>query len=468
MMRSLSAKLLLAFVAISVLSIALVGVFTWRSTTRRFETYVLGQVQERVIERWLDYYTVHGSWDGVREKLAFSRDLGTVPLPGPWGGRPESRSMVALVDSAGCVIVPGHGFGEGDRVPRDVLVQGHSITVDDQVIGIALWPQPRAPVIGADDFLRSFYTILLAAALTAVCAALGVGMVVSRSLTKPLREVTQATQRVTEGQLGLYIPVRSNDELGHLAHSFNQMSSKLARAEKSRRQMTADVAHELRTPLSLILGHAEALSEGLLPAEQETYDIIYDEAQRLARLVDDLRTLSLSDDGELQMVSAPVSLGELLNRTAAVHRPAAQAQGVQLEVDIHGDIVEMNADPDRIAQVLDNLVSNALRHTLEGGRVTLSAEQMEGCARITVRDTGAGIAAEDQDLIFERFYRVDSSRQRASGGSGVGLAIAKSIVGSHNGRIWVESDEGQGSCFIVEIPSAVSGIPCQDDQRSES
>jgi signal transduction histidine kinase len=220
--------------------------------------------------------------------------------------------------------------------------------------------------------------------------------------------------------------------------------------QNQRRQMTADIAHELRTPLSLILGYAEALRDGVLPATLESHNIIHDEALRLSRLVDDLRALSLAEAGELPLTRRETAVAPLIEQVAAAHQPRAQQQGIALQTDLPADLPPITADPDRLKQVIVNLLDNALRHTPEGGQVTLSARQDGPELSIAVRDSGPGIASEDLPRVFDRFYRADKSRTR--GGSGLGLAIARSIAQAHGGRLTVDSQTGQGATFTLWLP----------------
>jgi signal transduction histidine kinase len=256
---------------------------------------------------------------------------------------------------------------------------------------------------------------------------------------------------VAKGALGRQVEVRSRDELGTLAESFNLMSTDLARASSLRRQMTADIAHDLRTPLSVILGYTEALREGKLSGEQDIYDTLYAEAQHLQRLIDDLRTLSLADAGELPLARQVVAPHSLLDRAASAYRAQAETQHIALVVQANPDLPEVAVDPERMAQVLGNLLSNALRFTPAGGAITLSATAQGKMVQLGVADTGSGIAADDLPRVFERFYRADTSRQH-DGSSGLGLAIAKSIVEAHGGSINVASTRGVGTTFTLTLP----------------
>lgn len=287
----------------------------------------------------------------------------------------------------------------------------------------------------------------------ATAVSLTLGLIIARSLTRPIQEMTVATQKIADGDLTQTVPVRSNDELGTLATSLNQMSTQLATSRELRRQMTADIAHDLRTPLSIILGHAEALSDGVLPPTQETFDVLHDEAQHLERLVSDLRTLSLADAGELAMTPRQVAPAALLERALIAHSPKAKQKEIAISLDAPNTLPDVYVDPDRMAQVLDNLLSNAIRYTPKNGRISLSAQQNHKSIWLKVQDNGSGMTQEETAHIFDRFYRADRSRQRQDdGGSGLGLAIARSIVVAQNGRIWAESEIGNGTTFIIELP----------------
>jgi signal transduction histidine kinase len=240
--------------------------------------------------------------------------------------------------------------------------------------------------------------------------------------------------------------------LGELAQAFNKMSNELSRSVNSRRQMTADIAHELRTPLSLILGHAEAVHDGVLPPTRENFEIIREEATRLEHLVNDLRILSLADAGELAITLQTVEPERLLQEVAALYQVQTQRKNISLELDIAAPLATIEVDPGRMTQVLTNILDNALRHTPKGGKIILSAKDVVDQVQMAVQDSGPGLKAEDLDRIFNRFYRTDASRQREDGGSGLGLAIAKSIVQVHGGQVSAESEMGKGLKVIIALP----------------
>jgi signal transduction histidine kinase len=233
------------------------------------------------------------------------------------------------------------------------------------------------------------------------------------------------------------------------------MSADLARSRDLRRRMTADIAHELRTPLSVILSHSEALCDGILPPVQDSFALLRDESYHLNRLVEDLRVLSLADAEELTLNRSAVQPATLLQHLAASQALKAKIQRIDFVVDAPLDLPEIQADPDRVIQVLTNLLNNALTHTPAGGAVLLSGKfnTEKQTVVFSVQDSGPGIQPDELPHIFERFYRTDKSRQRNNGGTGLGLAIAKLLVVAQQGSIWVESQPGEGAVFYVEFPT---------------
>jgi len=453
-MRSISTKLILAFLTIGIISIAILFTTARSSTRPAFISFLSDQAEKDLIAQLSIYHLKNGSWAGVERIFLFREDI---KQPG-FGPIPDRKKIMpfTLADENGNVIISNERYNAGDRVPDSDLTLGMPITEDGKTIGVLLpirvpfEEQPREV-----EFIESTNRTLLDGALMAAIIALVLGIFLSRTLTRPIRELTRATHAVSEGNFAQQVPIRSNDELGELAKAFNKMSTELSRSVNARKQMTADIAHELRTPLSLILGHAEAVHDGVLPPTRENFEIIREEAARLEHLINDLRTLSLADAGELTMALQIIEPERLLQEVAALYQYQAQRKNISLELDIPMPLPNIEVDPGRMTQVITNILDNAMHHTPEGGHIILSVKQTGEFVEIAVQDSGPGIPAEILDRIFERFYRTDASRQRdgaVPGGSGLGLAIARSIVQAHNGQLLAESESGKGLRVIIRLP----------------
>ncbi len=311
------------------------------------------------------------------------------------------------------------------------------------------------------NFRKAVTEALSVAAAAASLAAVVVSIFVSRRVVLPVQEMQAASQRIAEGHYDERVGMPGDlgrgdlDELGRLALSFNQMASQLEQTEAIRRDLIGNVAHELRTPLSSIKGYMEGLIDGVLPAEPATFQQVYREADRLQRLVRDLQELSQVEAGAHELNLGPMPLSRPVETAVARLDRQFEEKGVALEVDLPSDLPTVCADEDRITQVLLNLVGNALQYTPSGGRVRLYAERAGDRLRVAVEDTGIGIPAEHLPHVFERFYRVDKSRSRAGGGSGIGLTIARHLVEAHGGEIQAASEgPGQGSTFSFTLPIA--------------
>ena len=448
-MRSLTFRLILAFLLISVIGIGLAAGLTRVVTGREFDRFITDRARGEFVANAAAYYQAHGSWADADDHF---RQIDARPAP----GAPERPLAFVLVDQAGVVILPAQRFRVGERLSTAEVARGEPIEVDGRRVGAVL-DAGRPPELNDREvqYLASTNRNLALAALGAAAIALLLGVLLARNLTRPLRDLTQAIQAMSRGELRQQVAVRSNDELGTLTRAFNQMSADLTHANELRRQMTADVAHDLRTPLTVLTGYIEALRDGVLKPTPARFEAMHAEAQHLRRLVEDLRTLSLADAGELPMQRQAVAPAGLLHRLAAAYAPQAAARGIALNVSVAPDLPPVQVDPERMAQVLGNLISNALRYTPDGGRIVLAASAHGATVTMEVRDNGAGIAADALPHIFDRFYRGDPARGQADGESGLGLAIAKSIVEAHGGAISAASTPGQGTTFTITLPATV-------------
>jgi signal transduction histidine kinase len=283
-------------------------------------------------------------------------------------------------------------------------------------------------------------------------AAVLLGVGVARYMTAPLRQMSTAAARIGEGDLDQQVPVPSDLDLGSMARAFNAMAVNLQRLEESRRNLVADIAHELGTPLSILQANLEGILDGVVEPSTDRMAALHTQVRLLARLVEDLRDLSLAQADKLVLHRAPLDLGALIADAAAAVAPYASEKGVSLQSRITPHVPHVRVDRDRVLQVIHNLLDNAIRHTPAGGRVTAGLEAEGGEVRLWIADTGPGIPEEEVDRVFDRFYRLDPSRARASGGAGLGLAIVKSLVEAHGGRVWVTSHAAEGSTFTVALP----------------
>lgn len=304
-----------------------------------------------------------------------------------------------------------------------------------------------------ENFRASMFESLGYAVTASVLAALLVSFFLSRRIVAPIRTLTDASQHIAEGQYAERVQVNGSDEIAQLAARFNQMATQLEQVESMRRQLIGDVTHELRTPLTSIKGYMEGLVDGVLPSTPETFDQIHREADRLSRLVDDLQELSRVEAKAYSLDIHPMTVSNLVQTTVKRLAPQARDKHIILHPNLPADLPPLQADEDRITQVLVNLVANAIQYTPVGGNVSITAARQADEIQISVKDTGVGIPPEHLANLFTRFYRVDKSRSRnAGGGSGIGLTIAKHLVEAHGGRIWAESKgEGQGSTFTFSL-----------------
>ncbi len=316
-------------------------------------------------------------------------------------------------------------------------------------------PVPLLLYLGARDLPPSPLAsgpALAAAAGVAVLAVAGTALL-SRRVLRPIATLTVASRRLGQGDLTGRVPVLGNDELAELARSFNRMADSLQRGEERQRRLVADVAHELRTPLANLRGYLEALQDGVIEPDAELFASLHEEAVLQQRIVDDLQDLALAEAGALAYHRVPVDLADLLEACRAAHHAVAEAAGVAVTVEVAGP-VPVVADPDRLRQVLGNLITNAVRATSDGGTVTLRAAVAGASAVVEVADTGTGIAAAALPYVFDRFWRADPARGRRTGGSGLGLAIVRQIVTDHGGAVAVRSQVGVGTAFALTLPAS--------------
>jgi two-component system OmpR family sensor kinase/two-component system sensor histidine kinase BaeS len=348
---------------------------------------------------------------------------------------------------------------ETRRLSARQLDNGYPIVdpESDEVVGYLLLSLPMPNQLGPleTQFLDRLQRLVAIGVAISVTLALIVSAVFSRTLTAPLRDLADAAKAVAAGDFRQRVPVQGSTEIAQVAKNFNEMTKALEQGEQLRKNMVADVAHELRTPVSVLQGNLRAILDQVYPLSEAEIARLYDETRLLGRLIDDLRELAQADAGQLTLHTQRIAIEPWLRNHVQKFAPAADLKHIDLQLEIQPDLPSLHGDPDRLAEVISNLLNNALRHTPEGGQITVSTQrspQSPEAIEVTVEDTGKGIAPEDLPHIFDRFWRADRSRSRAYGGSGLGLAIAQSLIKAHGGRIWAESSLGQGSRFTVWLP----------------
>jgi two-component system OmpR family sensor kinase len=368
---------------------------------------------------------------------------------------PGAQLQVVLADASGRVLYDGLRNHPGRRLTSDERSAAQDVLAEGQLVGRLVVTVPvRSSLLGPleQSFVVRLRWLLGGGALVAGGLGVLLGVAFSRSLAAPLQRLAAAAGAVARRDFSQRVKVEGSAELADLGRAFNDMATALEQSEQQRQSLVADVAHELRTPLSVLQGNLRAILDDVYPLDKAEVARLYDETRLLGRMVEDLQDLALADAGQLRLHLQPSDVAGILRATADSLGLAAEAQEVALSVHIPDEapLSAVQADPDRLAQVLRNLLVNALRHTPAGGTVTVTAAEKGGVLEVAVADTGEGIAAQDLPYVFDRFWRAERSRARGegvAGGSGLGLSVARSLVEAHGGRIWVESQVGQGTTF---------------------
>lgn len=472
-MNRLWVQLTLAFTLVVLVAVGIIAVLINRTTDIEFRQYITRsgmQASGSGMQQLVAYYEQEGSWAGVEDLLAegisiiMPLDMPMMPHMDRRPGRPGAQPDILLADAAGQVIYDSAGKDAGKHLSSKEKTRAVPITRENgkEVIGYLLLSLPAArDRLGSleQQFLDRMERILLIGAALAVGLGLVIGLLLSRSLTAPLQRLASAARAVAGGDLEHQVKVEGSAEMAKVAHAFNEMTTALANSERQRQNMVADVAHELRTPLSVVQGNLQAILDDVYDLDKAEVSRLYDETRLLSRLVDDLRELALADAGQLSLNLRRIDVAQIIATTVESLSLAAEAHEITLAAQMPDDLGPVQADPDRVAQVLRNLLVNALRHTPLEGTVTVTASQTADEVEIAITDTGEGIAAEDLPYIFDRFWRADRSRARNdrwAGSSGLGLSVAQSLVEAQSGRIWAESELGAGSTFYFTLPLAVN------------
>jgi signal transduction histidine kinase len=470
-LRSLRWKLGGSLLLVVLVSVSLTAFLINHDTAAQFQQYVQGgnsAYTQRVVDSLTLYYRDNHGWQNVLdilqaslrnngERLALADSNGRIIAD--TAVRSTGKSTGNLADSGSVPVevsgqtvgtlylsLNGAGQGRGYKGGRSISSQNSA-------------GQPVTVQSPEDTFLSRINRYIWLAGLIALAIALLLGLLLTRQIIRPLHSLNHGARQLSRGDLTYRVKVKSRDEIGQLADSFNAMAQKLANSEQARRRLVSDVAHELRTPLTIIQGTVDGIQDGVFTSDQEHLDTIREQTVLLNHLVTDLRDLSLAESGQLKLDLSDVDLVELSRRKISQFARQALQKNIHLELVVPAPLPAIRLDSKRIEQVISNLISNALRFTPAGGHieVTLTAENGDlqsgsGWLTIGIADSGEGIAAEHLPHIFNRFYRVETSRSRSEGGTGLGLAIVKQMVEAHGGQVSVVSQPGRGSTFSVRLP----------------
>ncbi len=469
----LSTKVLLALAIVIAVALVTASLLIGRGAGNAYRVYLRGYQQQRLVqlaEQAGVYYAETRSWDEVQRRL--DSEAGALMQPGGAGngrgqgqgqpGRGQQRQQQQQPSETGSVVVVDADSGHplSASVPSDA-VGGFLATVPITVQGervAALATEPMLIQTGTaeETLLSQVNRAVLLSALAAGTVALLVGWLLVVSILRPLRRLETGVSQIAAGDLGARVEVVGNDEIARLAKSFNTMAIGLQKQEALRQRLVSDIAHELRTPLSVVQGNLQAILDGVYPLDLDEIRTVQDETRLIARLVTDLHELAQAEAGRLPLVRQQVIAATVIQYMANSFRPLAAEREITLVTDLPTGSLSVDADPDRLHQILTNLLGNAIRHTPHGGEVRLAAVGRIDRVRFSVANTGQGIDPEDLSHIFDRFYRSDTSRERDDDfatNAGLGLAIVKALVEAHGGTIWVESTPGQGAAFTFELPS---------------
>lgn len=454
-MNRLWVRLAVAFLAVALVAVGAVAFVVSRTTTSSFRSYVGQQntanSSTELIRSLETHYAANGSWAGAQEIIAGARSG-----HGSGSGQGRGEGPIFIVADAGYTIVAASDPAQiGRTLDGDERGQALGLMVESQTVGYLIRQGAGVQALDKSQqtFLDDVSHALVLAAGGAVALALLLGLGLAWLLVRPLRHLQQSAAAIAQGQLGTQVPVAGVDEFRAVAASFNRMSAALAEGEAVRQRMTSDIAHELRSPVSVMRGQVEAMMDGVFPLNSEQLAVVYDQTLHLGRLIEDLRTLTRAESGRLPLEMAQVEPGAFVQRILVDFTPLAQEEAILLSADIAPELPPVQADADRLRQIFANLLANALAHTPRDGRITVKVERTGTGVSFAVVDTGPGLSRDQAAHVFERFYRTDDARQRDRGGSGLGLAITQELVKLHRGRIWVESTPGQGSAFCFELPA---------------
>jgi len=459
-MRSISVKITFVLVVVSIIGALFTSFYIQNQTQKAFDNFIRDQDQQVLVEALTEYYSATGSWEGAnipfQQVYPFAQHNNQAG--GQQGNQPNTNIPFTLVSSSGKIIDTNPGPGgpkPGATVPLEEIEKGISLEVEGKVVGWLIPATIQGPRNNPQkNFLNTVQQGLVISSIVTLLIALILGGFLIQSFTRPIRKLAGATEKVSGGELGYQVDIQSKDELGKLASSFNRMSADLEKADLARKQMTADIAHDLRTPLTILQGYTEVLSEGKMAGTPEIYQTMHQQAQYLGYLIDDLKTLSLLDSEELNFQIQNVDPALILQQVKSAFLPLAQEKGIDFSLEGESNLPRVDLDPGRLTQILGNLINNAIQVLSFGGKIVLKSYQEGDKLILEVADDGPGISEKNLPLIFNRSFRTDSSRSSEFGSSGLGLAITKKLVEAQGGEITAVSTLGEKTIFRVTFPTS--------------
>jgi signal transduction histidine kinase len=448
-LTSLWFRLMAAFTAVILIMLFIVSGVISTVTEREFDQYI--QERNNYIRAIIPTLVADQDVTDRERPLPDFPEPPEFPKRSEETDNPKSSTLPEAVE----VVVPQPPSIVNPEVIINEVVE--PIVIEEVVVQVPSFEKILVPDSLEEQgfqFLRDMQEATETAVIAGGIVSLVLGTLLFWQITRPLAKIRHATQLLAQGQTGVRVPIRRQDEMGKVAMAFNQMATQIEQQEQGRKQMVADVAHELRTPLTVMKSNLEAMMDGLIQPTDAELGELHDEVERMSRMIDDLRLLSLADAGQLTLSRSKVDLRHLIDLVIARHTLLAEERGVQLLTELSFAPLLAHADSDRLQQALGNLVDNAIRHSLVGGVVRVTAVQDSQFTHISINDGGPGISEADIPHLFDRFWRGDKSRTRNSGGSGLGLSIVKQIVEMHNGHIQVVSLNGSGATFTLSLPLA--------------
>jgi len=459
-MRSISVKITLVLIVVSLIGAVFSAFYIQNRTQTAFEKFIRDQDQEVLIERLIEHYGQNGSWVNVQIVFheIFPFTIQNNPEENPGVKSPGGNAPFILTSPTGVIQNNNSGPGSakpGNRIQIDEIDNKIPLELEGEIIGWLIPGGSQRPHNSPqNDFLNTVQQGLIISSVVSLLIALTLGGFLIQSFTRPIRKLASATEKVAGGELGFQVDIDTQDELGKLASSFNRMSSDLEKSDRARKQMTADIAHDLRTPLTLLQGYTEVLNEGKMSGTSEIYQTMHQQAQHLGYLIDDLKTLSLLDSEELVFQTQNIDLSHILQQVENAFSPLAREKGIKLSLRKEDKLPKVDLDPGRLTQILGNLINNAFQVLSSGGTIDISAKHKGNNLILEISDNGPGISEENLPLIFNRSFRADKSRSSENGSSGLGLAITKKLVEAQGGNISVISEVGTGTTFRVEFSLA--------------